>query len=81
MYLRKLPAALAAATLVLAVPASAQSAAAPLSVSRASAAVDGENNLEGGNTFGIVLGVLAAGAFIYGLVEFMNDDNDNPVSP
>lgn len=81
MYLRKLPAVLAAATLVLAVPASAQSAAAPLSVSRASASVDGENNLEGGNTFGIVLGVLAAGAFIYGLVELMDDDNDNPVSP
>ena len=73
--LKKGAIAVAAASMVLA-PVAA-SAAPAIDGARATSAVRGGNNLEGGSWVAIVLGL----AIIAGGIWLVVDDNDDPVSP
>lgn len=74
--LKKGAIAIAATSMILA-PVAA-SAAPAIDGARATAAVSGENNLEGGSWIAIVLGLAIIAGGIWLVVD---DDNDDPVSP
>lgn len=55
------------------------SAAEALSPVRAGATVSGENNLEGTGLY--IVGAIALGLLIWGIIEIADNDDDLPTSP
>lgn len=60
-------------------PVLAQATATKSAVSRASVEASDENNIQGGS--GILIGLLALGALIGGIIVATGNDDDTPVSP
>lgn len=81
MTFRKLVLALASSAMI-AGPALAQSSA-PASVSRSGPAMDGEGNLEGGLSNGVIFGAIGFIAVLIAFIKLADDDDDgrDPVSP
>ena len=77
MRFGKIGMAAAAAASLVSAPVLAQ-AAQPVS-SRASATVEGENDVEGGS--GIIIAILAAAAVIGGIIIAADGSEDTPTSP
>lgn len=79
MRFGKIGMAAAAAASLVSAPVLAQAAQPVSSVARTSAAVEGENDVEGGS--GIIIAILAAAAVIGGIVIAADGSDDTPTSP
>ncbi len=79
MRFGKIGMAAAAAASLVSAPVLAQASQPVSSVSRTSATVEGENNVEGGS--GIIIAILAAAAVIGGIIIAADGSENTPTSP